>query len=321
MRAIILTEFGAPSVLVPVQVPDPTPGEGQVLVDVEVASISFVETQIRQGRPGPYPLPDLPFVPGNGVGGVVAAVGPGLNADLVGRRVFSMTGGSGGYAEKAAVSVADMVEIPPSLSTADAVALATDGRTSVGLFRLAKPATGETVLVEGAAGGLGTMLVQLALGAGARVIGAVGSDHKLDVVRKAGAEAVDYRQPDWAGRVRELTDGRPVDVVFDGVGGPIGSTALGLVGTGSRFVVHGAAGGPMTDPATVAATGASVLTLWDMQKKVGLSLPQLAAAALAEGAEGRLRAVIGQTFSLERAADAHAAIEARTTVGKTLLLV
>ncbi|SHN44525.1 zinc-binding dehydrogenase [Cryptosporangium aurantiacum] len=321
MRAIWLTEFGDPSVLVPGGAPDPEPGAGQVRVDVEVASISFVETQIRAGRPGPFPLPDPPFVPGNGVGGVVAAVGPDVDPALLGRRVFSTTGGFGGYAEKAAVAVTDVVEIPDVLSTADAVALATDGRTAVGLFRLAAPKAGETVLVEGAAGGLGSMLVQLALGAGARVIGAVGSDQKRDVVRKAGAEAVDYRQPDWADQVRKLVDGEAVDVVFDGVGGEIGATARGLVRTGSRFVVHGAAGGPMTDPASVAATGATVVTLWDIQKKLGLSVPQLAAASLAEGAAGRLKAVIGQVFPLERAADAHAAIGARTTVGKTLLLV
>lgn len=311
MRAIQLTRFGDPSLLVPVELPDPVPGDNHVVVDVEVASISFVETQIRAGRPPrAFPLPDPPFVPGNGIGGVVSAVGPHVDPGLVGQRVFSTTGGHGGYAEKAAVNVADLIPIPDELTTADAIALATDGRTAVGLFRLAAPVAGEWVLIEAAAGGLGSLLVQLALGVGARVIGAVSNDSKLDVVDKAGAQAVDYTQPDWTGTVRDLTGGAAVDVVFDGVGGAIGAAAAGLLGPEGRFVIHGGASGAMTDPASIAAT---VLTLRDVPGGV----LELAKAALASG----LKPLIGQVFPLERAADAHAAIEARRTVGKTLLVV
>jgi len=315
MRAIQLTRFGDPSVLVPVEIPDPVPAEGQVLVDVEVAGISFVETQIRAGRPPrAFPLPDPPFVLGGAVGGRVGAVGPLVDPALIGRRVFGATGGSGGYAERTVVTTANLVPIPDALSTTDAVALATDGRTAVGLFRLARPSAGEWVLVEAAAGGLGSSLVQLALAVGARVIGAVGTAAKRDVVIEAGALAVDYGEPGWADEVRDLTGGAALDVVFDGVGGAIGATSAGLVGPAGRFVIHGAAGGPMTGPASV---GATVLTLRDVRE----AIPELAAAALAEGVAGRLKPVIGQVLPLERAADAHARIEARATIGKTLLRV
>ncbi|WP_035858730.1 zinc-binding dehydrogenase [Cryptosporangium arvum] len=308
MRAIQLTRFGDPSVLVPVELPTPVPAPDQALIDVEVVSISFVETQIRAGRPpGPFPLPEPPYVPGNGVGGVISAVGPGADENLIGRRVFSTTGGTGGYASQAAVNVADIVPIPDELSTADAVGLATDGRTAVGLFRLAAPVAGEWVLVEAAAGGLGSLLVQLALGVGARVIGAVGSSAKLGVVNEK-AVAVEYGKPGWAERVRELSGG--LDLVFDGVGGEIGAAAAGALKPAGRFVIHGGAGGRMTDPQTVAGR---VLTLRDVRGTV----PELARAALESG----VKPLIGSTFPLERAADAHAAIEARTTVGKTLLIV
>ncbi|MFI5959267.1 zinc-binding dehydrogenase [Cryptosporangium sp. NPDC051539] len=309
MRAIQLTAFGDPSVLVPVEVEDPVPASGQVLVDVERVSISFVETQIRAGRPPrAFPLPDPPFIPGNGVGGVVSAVGPGVDRALLGRRVFATTGGHGGYASKALAGVGDLVEIPAGMTTADSVALATDGRTALGLFRLAAPVAGEIVLVESAAGGVGTLLVQLSLRAGARVIGA-SSGGKLNIVRKR-TQAVDYGQPEWPDRVRELTGGAAVDVVFDGVGGAVGTAAAGLVSTAGRFVIHGAASGSMTDPATV---NARILTLRDLTGTPA----ELARDALAAG----LEPFIGQTFPLARAADAHAAIEARTAVGKTLLAV
>ncbi|TQS42428.1 zinc-binding dehydrogenase [Cryptosporangium phraense] len=309
MRAIQLTAFGDPSVLVPVDVPDPVPASDQVLVDVERVSISFVETQIRAGRPPrAFPLPEPPFIPGNGVGGVVSAVGPGVDPGLVGRRVFATTGGHGGYASKAVAAVSDLVEIPAGISTADGVALATDGRTALGLFRLAAPGAGEIVLVESAAGGVGTLLVQLSLRAGARVIG-VSSGGKLNIVKKR-TEAIDYGQPEWADRVRELTAGAAVDVVFDGVGGAVGTAAAGLVSTAGRFVIHGAASGSMTDPATV---NARILTLRDIRETVA----ELSRDALTSG----LSPLVGQVLPLERAADAHARIEARTAVGKTLLAV
>lgn len=300
---------------------NPQPGKGQVVVDVEAVNVVFVETQIRAGRaPLPLPLPTPPYIPGSGVGGVIGAVGPDTDPGLLGRRVIAQSSGSGGYAEKALVAADAVIPIPEALSTADAVALLTDGATAMALFRLAAPKPEEWVLVEAAAGGLGGLLVQLAVNAGAKVIGAVGSDAKLSAVRDAGEQAVNYAQPDWTERVRTLTGGATVDVVFDGVGGDIGTAATSLVEAGGRFLLTGAASGGYTDPAALVERGVTVLGLQQV-REMGLNLQELGADALEQAAAGRLRPVIGQTFPLEHAADAHAAMEARTTIGKTLLLV
>jgi NADPH:quinone reductase len=175
--------------------------------------------------------PRLPTIPGNGVGGVVAEVGDGVDATLVGTRVISSTGGSGGYAERAAVDSAGAIPVPEGVGLPEAVALLADGRTAMALMRAAEMRPGERVLVEAAAGGVGSLLVQLAAGAGARVIAAAGGEHKLRVARELGAgEAVDYTAPAWTERV-----GDGVDVVFDGVGGALGRAAFELARPGGRF--------------------------------------------------------------------------------------
>jgi NADPH2:quinone reductase len=317
VRAVVLSEFGPPQNLAVAEVPDPVPGPGQVLVDVHFASITFVETQVRAGRaPNPAMLPSLPAILGNGVGGVVASVGAQADPALAGRQVITTTGGSGGYAERVAVDAAGLIEVPAGLALADAVALLADGRTAVALVRGADLRPGQTVLVEAAAGGVGSLLVQLARGAGARVLAAAGGEHKAAVARDLGADvAVDYSAPGWAA---EIAAAGPVDVVFDGVGGETGAAALGLVREGGRFCGFGMASGSFAaiDAAETARRGVTVVRggpLGPEQQR------DLTLAALAEATAGRLRPVIGQTFPLERAADAHAAIAARATVGKTLL--
>jgi NADPH:quinone reductase len=294
-------------VLEPGEAEEPVPGPDEVLIRVEAAGITFIETQTRAGRaPKAGAVP--PAVLGNGVGGTVAAVGPGGDPGLVGRRVVASLNGTGGYAELAVAPARNVVPIPDAVPTLDATALLADGRTALGLHELAAPQPGETVLVEAAAGGVGSLLVQLALAAGARVIGAASGERKLQLIRDLGAEAVDYTVPGWTEPFKDL------DVVYDGVGGTIGSEALAV--TGGRFVVHGAAGGPPTQPGEgVTSFGFPELL------RIGQRAPELAARALQAAAEGRLRPVIGQTFPLERAADAHAAIESRQVLGKTLLIV
>lgn len=317
MRAVLMSEFGPPEVLVPRHVPDPVAEPGHALIDVEIANITFVETQLRAGKaPHPSMQPRLPTIPGNGVGGVVAEVGDGVDATLVGTRVITSTGGSGGYAERVAVDSAGVIPVPDGVGLPEAVALLADGRTAMALMRAAEVRADETVLVEAAAGGVGSLLVQLARGAGARVVAAAGGERKLRVARELGAdEAVDYTEPAWTERVR---DG--VDVVFDGVGGAVGRAAFELVRPGGRFSAFGLASGTFMDISEADAARRDVTVLRGMRLEPE-KLRELSRAALAQAEAGRLRPLIGQTFPLERAAEAHAAIEARTTVGKTLLLV
>jgi NADPH:quinone reductase len=320
VRAVVMRAFGPPQVLEVAEVPDPLPGTGEVVIDVEIAGVTFVETQVRAGRaPNPRMLPHLPAILGNGVGGTVASTGPGVSGDLRGRRVIASLSGTGGYAERAIAAAERLIEVPQEVALRDAVALLADGRTAVGLARRASLRAGETVVVEAAAGGVGSLLVQLARNAGARVVALASSQRKLAVARDLGAGlAVSYSAPGWASRVRDMTGG--VDVVFDGVGGEIGLATFGLLGPGGRFVPFGMASGDFASPAPALAEERQVSVLASTPPAPG-EMTGLARAALAEAAAGRLRPVIGQVRDLAEAADAHAAIEARETIGKTLLMV
>jgi NADPH:quinone reductase len=309
VRAVVMREFGPPSVLAVADVAEPEAGPGEVVIEAEFANVTFVETQIRAGRaPHPSMLPALPVIPGNGTGGTVA-----------GRRVVASLNGTGGYAERVVAAAARLIDVPGGVALRDAVALLADGRTALSLVRRADVRAGETVLVEAAAGGVGTLLVQLARQAGARVVALAGAPGKLALARELGADVtVDYRRPDWPDSVRSAA-GR-VDVVFDGVGGDIGRAAFGLLGAGGRFYPFGMASGsfaPVT-PSLAQERGITVLRGGPANAEESAALSR---AALAEAAAGRLRPVIGQEFDLASAAAAHAAIEARTTIGKTLLTV
>jgi NADPH2:quinone reductase len=317
VRAVWLRETGGPEVLVAGEAPDPVAGPGQALIEVELANVTFVETQVRAGTAA-FSL-ELPAIPGNGVGGVVAEVGPGVDEGLAGRRVVSSLGGSGGYAERAVAKAAAVIELPDGLRLDVALALLADGRTAVSLVRAAAPQAGEGVLVEAAAGGVGSLLVQLSGAQGAEVVAAAGGERKLVLARELGARvAVDYREPDWAERVREARGG--VDVVFDGVGGEVARAAFELLAPGGRMVSFGLASGEWARVSDDVAAARAIELV-----RPGRPSPEeqreLTESALAEAAAGRLRPVIGQRFPLERAADAHAAIESRATVGKTLLEV
>lgn len=320
MRQVQIDEFGPPEVLHLVEAPDRLPGPGQVLVRTAVAGITFVETQVRAGRP-PWPGggPKLPVVLGNGVAGAIVAVGEGVDAALLGQRVITSTGGFGGYADHVVVNAADPVWIPDSLEAGQAVALLADGRTALALIRAAQLRPGDRVLVTAAAGGVGSLLVQLAHSAGVKqVVAAAGSEHKLALARELGADVVvEYGMAGWTDRVRAAAGG--IDVLFDGVGGRLGQEALSLVQPGGRLLRYGAASGSFTDVTYIAALGVTVVA--------GNSLirsPEdnrgLVERAVAEAAAGRLRPVVGQTFALSQAASAHAAIEARATIGKTVLI-
>ena len=257
MRAVVQRELGPPEVLAIEEWPAPVPAEGQVLIDVEIANITFIETQLRAGHaPDPAMLRPLPAIPGNGVGGVVGAVGAGVDPSLSGARVVASTGGAGAYAERAVAEADAVIRVPDGLSLADAVALLADGRTALALIRAAGIQAGETVLVEAAAGGVGSLLVQLAHTAGARVLATAGAQHKLALALELGADAaVDHREASWADALEQ------VDVVFDGIGGAIGEAAFGLLRAGGRFSAFGLASGAFAriDPDVAAARGITVL--------------------------------------------------------------
>lgn len=319
MLCVVMEEFGGPEVLRARQAEDPTPGPGQVLVDVAYASVTFVETQVRSGN-GPFGRPALPRVPGNGVGGRVVAVGPDVDPALMGTVVVTTTGGAGGYAERALARADEVVPVPPGLALKDAIALLADGRTALLLFRQAEVEPGEKVLVEAAAGGVGSLLVQLAVRAGARVVGAARGDRKAELVTSLGAPCVDYSKDEWLRMVRDAADGE-LDVVFDGVGGPIGTAAVGALRPGGRVSLYGMASGAAAtlDADDLAARGIRTLGLFAAPGRA--ETHPLIAEALRLAADGILRPIVGQVFPLAAAAEAHAAIEARATVGKTLLAV
>lgn len=323
MRAVVIREFGPPEVLKPAEVEEICAGPDDVVIDVEFANITFVETQVRAGRP-PHPsmLPALPAILGNGVGGTVADTGASTGAGAgasTGRRVVASLNGTGGYAERALSPASRLIDVPDTLAMRDAVALLADGRTALALAARAELRAGETVLIEAAGGGVGTLLVQIARNAGARVVALAGHPRKLALARDLGADlTVDYRHDGWERQVRDATG--QVDVVFDGVGGDIGLAAFGLLRADGRFCPFGMASGSFT------AVTPEHAAAWRISLRSGAAaspeeLALLTRTALAEGAAGRLRPVVGQEFELAEAAAAHAAIEARETIGKTLLTI
>ncbi|MET9802976.1 zinc-binding dehydrogenase [Streptomyces sp. NPDC006368] len=323
MRVTQAVAFGGPEVLVPAEVPAPVAGTGQVLVAVAAVDTIFVETQVRSGWGTDYFPVEPPYVPGGGIAGTVRAVGPGVDGAWVGRRVVASLGFTGGYAELAAAPVESVTPIPDGVPFTDAAALVHDGVTATALLEATEVKPGETVLIVGASGGMGTVLVQLAKAAGARVLGTARGARKAAFVRDLGADAVvDAGAPDWVEAAREALGNGGADVVLDGVGGQVGLAAFGLVAPGGRFSAHGAPTGGFApvDPEQARARGVRLLGIEDVR------LPDAehalrAARALAEAAAGRLRPVIGATFPLERAADAHAAIEGRGLLGKVVLTV
>ena len=313
MRAVWLRKFGTPAELHVEHTPEPAPvPPGTALVDVAYANITFVETQVRAGN-GPF-RPTLPTIPGNGVGGVVRAVGDGVDPALVGTRVVGSTGGSGGYAEVALVPADVLYRVPDGLALDAAVAVLADGRTASLLVEAARIRPGERVLIEAAAGGVGTLLVQLAKAAGGTVIALAGGPRKTAAATALGADqAVDYLDPAWPEHLEER-----VDVVFDGVGGATGHTAYRQLRRDGRILTYGLASGQWT---AIPEDDAEARGIRIIRPTAGPEdMRRLTESALRAAADGTLRPVIGQRFPLEDADAAHTAIQDRRTVGKTLLV-
>jgi NADPH2:quinone reductase len=259
-------------------------------------------------------------VPGAGVAGAVGSAGTDVEPTWAGRRVVADTL-AGGYLEQAVVPAGRLVPVPDGVDLASAAALLHDGRTALALVEATVPRAGEWVLVTGAAGGLGILLIQLARQAGARVIGAARGEKKLALATENSADAVvDYSQADWAGQVARITGGAGLSLVLDGIGGDIGRAAFGVTADGGRFSAHGTPGGGFApvSPRDAAERGIEVLGIDRVQLEPA-EAARLTGLALAKAASGQLRPVIGQAFALDRAADAHRAIESRAVLGKTLL--
>lgn len=322
MIAVRVEQLGGPEVLVPVRVPAPVARAGEVVVEVAAVHVLFVETQLRRGWGHEHFDMRPPYVPGGAVAGIVAAVGEHVDPHWVGRRVVARTSGQGGYAQLVRAPLALVVPIPDAVGLVDAAVLVHDGSTALRLYARAGVRRGEWVLVLGAAGGLGLMLTQLAVADGARVLAAARGERKLALARRQGVDAaVDYTHPDWVEQLREATDGHGVDVVFDGVGGDIGRDAFALTRRGARFSAHGAPSGAFSRiDARAAARRGVIVSGIEHARFSPDDARSLAEQALALAARERIRPSIGLTLALERAAEAHAAIEARSVAGSTVLL-
>jgi NADPH2:quinone reductase len=323
---IEVRRFGGPDVLVPAHSPDPSAGPGELLVAVSASDVMFLDTMIRSGRgTGIFPIRP-PYVPGNGVTGRVIGVGDGVDGSWMGRPVIAHTGGpggGGGYAEQAIVKVDDAVLVPDGLDLPSAVAVVHDGPTALRIVRLVDVRPGEHVLVLGAAGGMGILLVQLLRAGGAQVIGAARGKAKGDAVGEAGADVViDYGHPGWASEVVRATGGTGPAVVLDGVGGQLGRQAYEIMADGGRFSAHGGPSGSFTsiDRDDAKRRNVAVTGLGDLQARPG-ERADLARQILPDVLSGKVRPLIGQTFPLAEAARAHAMIEAREAIAKTLLTV
>src|SRR5215470_5861125 len=305
MRAVLVERHGEPGeVLALAEIADPTPGPGEAVLEVEAAALNLPDVLLCRG--GYVLRPPLPFTPGLDAGGRIAAVGAGVAAALVGARVTSVPElPRGGLAERCIVKVDRLFAIPPAIAMADAVAAQIVFQTAhLTLHHRGALRAGETVLVLGAAGGVGTATLQLARLAGARVIAVAGGADKARRCRELGAdEAIDHRAtPDVAAAVRELTSGRGAELVVDPVGGEAFEQARRCVSVDGRILVVGV---------YVGAYAGS---------EEGRALVQRAHAAVMELlARGAIHPVIERTVGLDGVAAALGDLAARRVVGKIVV--
>lgn len=322
MKAIRLHAFGPAENLVYEEVPDPVPGAGTVLVDVEAAGVHLVDTMIRAGSTGdsPIPVPDLPTIPGREVAGRVSAVGPDVYPSWIGKRVVVHLGMvPGGYAERAVAKVESLYELPDHVDAAQAVAAIGTGRTTAGILQQARLTMEDVVLITSAAGGIGSYLVQAARNVGAVAIGLAGGPDKVETIRSLGAQyAIDYRDPDWPQVLKGELGDQEITVLLDGVGGPNGQHAFDLLSPGARAHLFGWSGGAPIEFTHEDLMARGLTVGWALGAKMAGRLRSLEAAALEETITGRWQALT-TTFPLAQAAAAHRALENRATTGKVVL--
>lgn len=320
MKAVRIHAHGGPEVLKFEETAVPSPGPGEVRIAVEAVGINFIDTYKRSGL---YPVP-LPHTLGQEAAGSVVAVGEGVTEWKIGDRVAGASI-AGAYAEQALARAAQLVRLPAGVSAVTGAALMLQGLTAHYLATDTFPLkAGDTALVHAAAGGVGLLLVQLAKHRGARVIGTVGSEEKAALARDAGAdEVIVYTREAFPAAVRRFTEGRGVDVVYDGVGKSTFEGSLESLRPRGMLVSFGNASGavPPFSPLVLSQKGSLFLTrpmLMDYTRTPG-ELRTRAAELFELLDAGRLRVRIGAEFPLEQAADAHRALEGRETAGKVLL--
>jgi NADPH:quinone reductase len=311
VKAIQIQEFGGPETFEHLDLPDPEAGEGQTLVEVARVGVNFADTHTT--RNDYLAQQELPLIPGAEVSGRTAD----------GRRVAALLG-SGGYAQRVAVPTATLVPLPDEVDDDQAAAILLQGLTAVALVeRCARIEAGESIVVEAAAGGTGTLAVQLAKRAGARVIGLASSAEKRALVEELGADAtVDSRAEDLGAAIREANGGERVDAVLHMSGGDAFDAEMGALAPLGRMVVFGIASREQRDVSTAALLRGSktVVGFWlahllARPDLVGPMIGELVAAV----ARGELTATIGQVYPLSEAARAHEDLIARRSTGKLLL--
>ena len=351
MDAIRHHSFGPPEVLTLEQIPDPVPGPGEVLVDAVAHGVHLLDTSIRRGEAGPpLPLPSLPTVPGREIAGTVSDVGPGVDSSWIGRRVAAHLGAvpdGGGYARRVVVAAEKLHAIPDGadgapLDPADAITMIGTGRMAVYTLDIAAVTAADVVVVTGAAGGLGTLFVQEALRSGARVVALAGGATKLKILQELLSDAlpdalpgtlpgterltlVDYSAPSWLDTARAALGSSPATLVFDGVGGDLGTAATSLLGAaGGRLVAYGWASG--TPNRYTSWAGADrIESPIEVRYAVGPDAPPMPdqrpyqERALARAASGRWR-VATHRVPFAEAARAHRELEERRTTGKVVLV-
>lgn len=318
MHAIRQHEFGPPDRLVLEELPDLTPATGQVRIAVGASGVHLMDTTIRRGEPGPLPPPDLPTIPGREVAGTVDLVGPGVDESWLGRRVVAHLGPvPGGYAEQSVTGVGQLYAVPEHVGFPDAVAAVGTGRTALGVVELEPATADDVVLVPSAVGGLGWLLVQDARARGAKVIAAArGPERTARLGELSPDQVVDYGEDGWEQRVDGVT------LVYDGVGGEVGRTALELLRPGGRLVMFGFSAGTPTRLDTGDLIGRSITAGWSLGPRMAAlpgGIPGLAARALDRVSAGEWRPLV-TTYPLADAARAHADLEGRRALGKVVLI-
>jgi NADPH2:quinone reductase len=324
MRAVHIEAHGGPEVLVSAERPTPLPGPGQVLVRVETVGVNYADVQRRKGT---YAEPTaLPHALGSEVAGTIAAIGDQVAGLRVGDRVMALPW-LGGYAEYALASADTVLPLPDGVSFDEGAAFplgALCAHHVLDTFGGVRP--GQTVLVTAAAGGVGTMVVQLTRLFGARCIAAASSRAKLDLAVSLGAHAVvDYSSPGWPDEVRRMTGGRGVDLVLESIGGAISEECQRLLKPLGTIVLYGAASGAHTAVSRDCLRRLNARAIgFNFRLLVGQA-PELAFSCVPELMElltaRRLRPVIHRRYSLDELAAAHLAMESRDRAGKILVRV